>query len=145
MCRYKSHCKIDLTKAQLTHNIYGHNTVTKRLRHFSFNIFFLCELKIFIFRQLCLLKPSLKIFLNVTTIFWRKKYLNIKMSFYLFISKLCAMCDVGLKFKVSDKKNRTRYLKPQLCALIKKPEQNLTSGATFERLAARRRTETASL
>jgi len=28
---------------------------------FSSNIFFLCELKIFILEQLCLLKPSLKV------------------------------------------------------------------------------------
>jgi len=54
-------------------------------RHFSTNNFFSCELKIFIFGQLCLLKPSWKIFYNVTTIFWRKKYTFIKMSFYLNI------------------------------------------------------------
>jgi hypothetical protein len=53
-------------------------------------IFFPVCIEIFFLGQLCLLKPTLKIFWNVNTIFLRKKYLFIKMSFYLFITILCS-------------------------------------------------------
>ncbi len=46
-------------------------------RHFSSNIFFLCELKIFLFWQLCLLKPSLKFILKWYYNIWKKS-----ISFY---------------------------------------------------------------
>jgi len=81
-------------KAKFTHHIFTHNIEIKRYcnkmikRHFHPIFFFLCELKKFIFRQLRLLKPSLKIFYKGTTIFWRK---NIFLSKYLFIFLiLCA-------------------------------------------------------
>ncbi len=47
---------------QFTHNIEIKRYCNIKIkRDFSSNIFFLCELKIFIFGQLCLLKPSLKL------------------------------------------------------------------------------------
>jgi len=49
--------------------------------NFSSKIFFLCEMKIFIFGQLCLLKPCLKCHCNIL----EKKY-----PFIFFLSMLCA-------------------------------------------------------
>ncbi len=78
-----------------TQDIFVHNILIKYnkkdiaiKRHFSYNIFFLCVLKIFIFGQLCLLKPSFKRFLNVTTIFSRKKILLSKC-FFIFLWQYC--------------------------------------------------------
>ncbi len=57
--KFKKYQARYIFKAQFTHNIFAHNIEIKRCynkkikRHFSSNIFFQCELKIFIFGQLC--------------------------------------------------------------------------------------------
>jgi len=78
-------------KAQFTHNIFAYNNRIKRYSNkniFFMQYFFLCELKIFTFGQLYFLKPTLKIFLNVTTIFLRKNIFLSKCLF-IFLSQNC--------------------------------------------------------
>jgi len=62
-----------LSKAHVTLDTFAHNIAIKRYCNkktfFIQYFFFLSELKKIIFGQFCLLRISLKIFLNVTTIF----------------------------------------------------------------------------
>jgi len=92
------------TKAQFTHNIFAQNIEIKRYFNKKIDVdifhpilFFLCELKIFIFGQLCLLKPSLKIFLNVPTYNILKKKISIYPFSQYCVKKYCVWRDVGLK------------------------------------------------
>jgi len=76
-------------KGRYTLDIFARDISIKRYcdkkTFFSLYFFPVC-IEIFIFVQLCLLKPTLKIFWNVITIFLRK---NIFLSKCLFIAILC--------------------------------------------------------
>jgi hypothetical protein len=93
----KTVCKIDPFKGPLhtRHFCSRHcNIAIKRYcykKTFFSQYFLTVCIEIFIFGQSCSLKPSLEIFWNVITIFLRKKYIFINMSFYLiiFLSQYC--------------------------------------------------------
>jgi hypothetical protein len=72
-----------------THNIFAHNIEIKRYCNkkgiFYPIFFFLCELKIFIFGQLFLLKLVWKYFKMLQQYFEEENIFVIKMSFYLNI------------------------------------------------------------
>jgi len=67
-------------------------------RHFSSNVFFLCELKICIFLDKYAHWNLVWKYFNMSLQYFEKKNLFIEMSFYLFVAILCAkiMCEKGL-------------------------------------------------
>jgi len=75
-------------KVHFTHNIEIKRYCNKKIkRHFSFNIFFLCELKIFFLDNCAYWNIVWKDFKMSLQYFEEE---NIKMSFYHFIAILCA-------------------------------------------------------
>ncbi len=81
-----------------SHNFEIKRFCNKKLKiHFSSKKFFLCELKIFIFGQLCLLKPSLKYFKMPLQYFEGIFYYqNVFLSFYHNIVCKNIVCWRGL-------------------------------------------------
>jgi len=101
-------CRI---KAQFTHNVFAHNIEIKRLKDiFHPKKIFLCELKIFIFGQLCklfetkfenILKCHYNTYFEEKHIFLSKIFF-ISLFFYLNIVIKNIVCDVGLNFEAGE-------------------------------------------